>query len=210
MADLYIDTDNVIEISGVTNAATGAVITTAAVVITLLDASDDSEIVGETWPLTLTHIAAGLYRATLKDTLTLAPCVLCKAQFSIDDGAGFHREWESLYNVVHGTFAASIFIDNTDHVIKVDGLWDDVNDAFINSSTDVEVTLKDTSDIDIAGQSWPFTLTYEAASDGVYEGTLSDTLDVTDGDVVKVLLTADNGAGFHREWRSILTVETGT
>ena len=206
---MLIDTDMVIEVLGVTDAIAATAITTATVLVTLLDDSDDTEIGGVTWPLTLVHDTGGDYRVTLPDTMVLSPCVQCKAQLSIDDGAGLYREWETLYPAAQGTIAASIFIDNTDHVVTVDGLKRAVPDTFINAGT-VAITLKDLSDVDIAGETWPLALAYVAASDGKYRATLRDTLDVADGDAVKVLITADDRAGYHREWRSILTIETGT
>lgn len=210
MPDLLISTNNVIEVEGVTNADTGAPITSATVLMYLYNNADDTQITGETWPVTLAHDASGTYNYNLSYLLGLAPCMQCRAEFSVDDGPGFHKEWEALYDAVYGTLTANIFFDNTDHVVTVDGLEDALNPGTYINAADVEITLTDLSDTKINGEVWPLTLTYVAASNGKYKALLRDTLDVAEGDVVKVLITADNGAGYHREWRSILTVETGT
>lgn len=210
MADILINTDNIIEITAVTDAVAAAALTSAVVKVTLLDASDDSQISGETWPLTMSHTSGGTYQAIFTDSLDLSPCTQCKAQFSIDGGPGLRREWETLYDAINGSIAVSILIDDTDHVLKVDGLEDALNPGtYLNTAT-VQVTLQDINSVDVAGEVWPLTLVYETASNGIYKGTLRDTLDVADGDAVKVLITADSGADKHREWRSILKVETGS
>jgi hypothetical protein len=210
MADIIIDSDNVVEVLAVENSVTGIKTDTATVLVSLYDTDTDQLITGQTFPHTLTAEggATGNYRGNLVDVLALAPCMLLRAEFSIDDGPGLYREWESLYDAVYGNLEAQIFLDNTDNTITLDGLDDAVSPgAFLDAAT-VEVTLTDLAGVDIAGQVWPFALT-AAGSGGLYEGNLNDTLDVTDGDIVKVLLTADNGADEHREWRSILTVQTG-
>jgi len=209
MPDILIDSNNVVEVAAVVNGLSGAPITTAAVKVSFFDNADDSAIVGEAWPVTLAHASGGTYRYTLSKSLTLVPCVTCRAEFSIDDGAGFHKEWDALYPAVYGSISAKIFIDNTDHVLTVDGLDDAISPgSYINGAT-VQITLTDLAGVNISGEIFPLALTYVAASNGKYQNTLRDTLDVAAGDVVKVLITADNGAGYHREWRSILTIETG-
>lgn len=210
MADILIDTSNVVEVEGVVDGVSGAPIITAVVQVSLFDNADDSVISGETWPVTLPHDAGGTYNYILSYLLGLTPCTICRAEYSVDDGAGYRKAWHALYPAVYGALTAEILIDNTDHVITVDGLEDALNPgAYINGAV-VEITLRDLSDTLINGASWPLALDYVLTSNGKYQATLSDTLDVADEDVVKVLITADDGAGYHREWRSILTVETGT
>jgi len=67
---LYIGNTTILELQDLTNSVSGAVITTATVVATLTD-SKGVEVVGQTWPVTLAHIATGTYRATLENDLTL-------------------------------------------------------------------------------------------------------------------------------------------
>jgi len=67
---IFIDNNNTIELVGLTNSATDVVDTAATVTVTLKD-SLDVDVVGQAWPATMTHIAAGLYRTTLDADLTL-------------------------------------------------------------------------------------------------------------------------------------------
>lgn len=69
---------------------------------------------------------------------------------------------------------------STDNVIRVEGLKNTLSGEFINDGT-VEVTLTDEDGVEFAGQTWPLALDYVAASDGVYQGTLQDTIDAEDG-----------------------------
>lgn len=67
---IYIGNTTVIEVQDLTNSVTDAVITNATVTVTLTD-SGGTQVAGQTWPLTLTHIAAGTYRATIENDISL-------------------------------------------------------------------------------------------------------------------------------------------
>lgn len=67
---LYKNCSNVIELADLTNDVTGVVDTTATVTVTLID-SGGNEVTGQTWPATMAHVAAGLYRATLEDDIDI-------------------------------------------------------------------------------------------------------------------------------------------
>lgn len=54
------------------NAVTGAAVTTATVVVTIMD-GDGVEIAGETWPKSMSHVATGTYRATLSEDIAITP-----------------------------------------------------------------------------------------------------------------------------------------
>ena len=98
MAILYVNSDNVVEVQSLTDAVSDTVITSATVKVTLKD-SDGVNVVGETWPLTMTHVAAGTYRGTLIDSLSLTADTTVTGLFVADDGAGKHREWCESYIV---------------------------------------------------------------------------------------------------------------
>lgn len=92
---IYISNDNVITLVGLQNALdTANYLNAAAVTVTLVD-SDDVDVVGETWPLTMDYVAAsdGNYRATLADTLTLSAGEYV-AQVNANAGAGLQGYWE--------------------------------------------------------------------------------------------------------------------
>ena len=86
---LFQANDNILELEGLKNDATGAFINGATVTVTLVD-SDDTNVVGQTWPTTLLYVAAsdGIYRATLQDVLTLVPDAKYTAKVTADGGAG--------------------------------------------------------------------------------------------------------------------------
>lgn len=67
---IYIGNTSVIELQDLTNAVTELPETTATVTVTVYDAAG-AQVTGETWPLSMTHISAGTYRATLPDDLVL-------------------------------------------------------------------------------------------------------------------------------------------
>ena len=67
---IYIGNTTVVELQALKNNLTDAAITNATVVVTLTDTAD-VEVAGQTWPLILTHVSAGTYRATLENDLVL-------------------------------------------------------------------------------------------------------------------------------------------
>jgi hypothetical protein len=67
---IYIGNTTILELQYLTNSVSGEAITTATVIATLTD-SKGEEVVGQTWPVTLTHVDTGTYRATLENDLTL-------------------------------------------------------------------------------------------------------------------------------------------
>jgi len=91
-----------------------------------------------------------------------------------------------------------IFIDN-DNLIELIGLKDIALDAFVNDAT-VQITLTDTAGDEVAGQSWPVTLNYVAASDGNYRATLEDGLVLTPGRKYTAVVTADAGSDLLGKW----------
>lgn len=70
------------------------------------------------------------------------------------------------------------FIINSDNVLEVNGVFDSLDNSYINDAT-VVATLYDRTNATVSGQSWPLTLGYESGSDGIYKGVLQDTLALT-------------------------------
>jgi hypothetical protein len=69
---------------------------------------------------------------------------------------------------------------------------------YLNAAT-VAVTLKDAADVDVTGESWPKTLNYVTASNGLYRATLSDAIGIIPGDDYKAIVTADSAGLNYRE-----------
>lgn len=80
----------------------------------------------------------------------------------------------------------------TDNPIRVEGLFSESSQAYVNDAT-VQLTLHhDAADGDeVAGQAWPLTLDYVAGSDGDYLGTVQDDVVVEEGDVVVAVIEID-------------------
>ena len=91
-------------------------------------------------------------------------------------------------------------------VLELNGLKDVIADTFLNSAT-VRVTLLDEDDAEVVGETWPLTMAYIAASNGVYRATLKDTLTVTVNKVYTARVTANGGAGLQGQWDLPLVVK---
>jgi hypothetical protein len=105
VSTLIIGTDNLAEIDALQNAVSSAYINNATCSVTLYDQSG-TEVTGETWPLTMSYVAAsnGDYRATITDTVTanLSPNKRYRMLFKANGGAGLYREWHVWVNAIRG------------------------------------------------------------------------------------------------------------
>lgn len=84
-----------------------------------------------------------------------------------------------------------LYVGNS-NVIEV-VLQDATDDSYLNSAT-VTMTLKDSSSVDVTGDSWPKTLSYVAASDGLYRATLDESIGITSGERYTGYITAVSGS----------------
>ena len=101
----------------------------------------------------------------------------------------------------------TLYIDN-DNVLTLVGLQNSVDSSYLNAAT-VDVTLVDSDDTELAGESWPVTMSYVAASNGDYRATLADTITgLSDADAVTAKINADAGAGLKGHWEVSLTATT--
>lgn len=85
-----------------------------------------------------------------------------------------------------------LYVDN-DNNVRLDGLINPANGEFVNDAV-VELTLLDAAGDEVAGQAWPLTLSYIAASDGNYEGVVESTVVAEEGDTGTMQITATRGA----------------
>ena len=98
-----------------------------------------------------------------------------------------------------------IYVENTNSVF-LRGLHDSARTSdtvFINDAT-VRVTLLDENDDEIAGQSWPVTMSYVSGSDGDYKGLLSNGLSITaetEGTAVVEVISGSSRAKIRRPVR---------
>ncbi len=68
--------------------------------------------------------------------------------------------------------AKTVYIENG-NLLKIANLQDLSDSSYVTDAT-VLATLKTASDTNVAGQSWPLTLTHQ--SSGTYQGTLTSSL----------------------------------
>lgn len=92
----------------------------------------------------------------------------------------------------------ALYMQN-DNLLQITGLQDAATGSYINDAT-VTVTLKDSADVEVTGQSWPTTLGYVASSNGDYQATLSDQLALIDKADYVAEITADGGSGLKGFW----------
>ena len=92
---IYISNDHLLELRGMKNIAADAYIDNATVTAVLVD-EDGVEVVGQSWPVTLSHVAEsdGDYRATLEDALELTVGLAYTAQISASGGSDLAGYWE--------------------------------------------------------------------------------------------------------------------
>lgn len=85
--------DTYLTVSSLTDTADDSIVTTATVTATLFEDDKTTEVPGPTWPLTLSHIAAGLYRVVLPDTTGFRRGHDYHARILANDGAGRLGSW---------------------------------------------------------------------------------------------------------------------
>ncbi len=93
---IYIQSDNIIEVLGVLNVATGQHINSADVTLTLVDASSGDEIENETWPILLDYVSDsnGDYRGVIRNDVGISQNQSLIAKVKVDGGFGLVRYWE--------------------------------------------------------------------------------------------------------------------
>lgn len=96
-----------------------------------------------------------------------------------------------------------------DNVLTVDELKNDVSGEYINGAV-VTVTLVDSDGNNVAGDTWPKTLPYVAASNGKYRATLKDTLSLTHNSEYMAKVAADAGTDLQGYWELELVARTRT
>jgi hypothetical protein len=90
------------------------------------------------------------------------------------------------------------FVANT-NVLDLTGLRNEITDAYINDAT-VTVTVKDSDGAEVAGQVWPLTMSYVAASDGNYRAFLSAQLPFVAKAKYTAFIEANGGANLVGHW----------
>ena len=105
----------------------------------------------------------------------------------------------------------TMYVGPNDNLLTAVGLQNEVSGAYLNSAT-VTVTLVDADGTEVAGETWPLTMDYVAASDGNYRATLTDTLSalLSSGVDLVAQITANGGAGLNGYWEIPILTATRT
>jgi hypothetical protein len=83
------------------------------------------------------------------------------------------------------------FVHNT-NALDLIGLKSHVDDTFINDAI-VVFTVKDKAGVEVAGETWPQTMTYVEGSDGDYRGILTAALELVAKQHYTAIIEADGG-----------------
>lgn len=94
--------DNLLEVVGAKNAATGAHINSATVTAILVDANSGAQIAGQAWPMTLAYVAGsnGDYRGTVNDDIVVTKGQQVIARITFNGGAGLQRYTEKPLRII--------------------------------------------------------------------------------------------------------------
>lgn len=96
----------------------------------------------------------------------------------------------------------------SDNLITLTGLKNEATGSYVNSAT-VTATVKDLDGTQLAGQTWPTTMSYVSSSNGNYRGTLEDGASLVAGTMYVVEITADAGSDLIRKWYRNFRAEKG-
>lgn len=92
----------------------------------------------------------------------------------------------------------TVFVANT-NILDLVGLKNELTEAFINGAT-VTVTIETKAGVEVAGQTWPLTMSYVAASDGNYRAFISEDVEFVAKSNYVAIIDADGGANLVGHW----------
>ena len=103
------------------------------------------------------------------------------------------------------------FIDN-DHVVRFSGAkttrLDTGEDVFLDAGAVVQFRIQTTDHVDVAGETWPQTMSYIAGSEGDFIGVLRRSVVIETDTTYLFIGTADYGVDSHAHWEDPLLVIT--
>lgn len=101
-----------------------------------------------------------------------------------------------------------VLFENSDDTLFVEQLRNQKTGVLVTGAT-VEGSLFDDMGVPVVGTPTPISFTEDPAITATYTGDVPDTASLTDGDEGTVVITADAGAGLHREWTLTYVVRAG-
>lgn len=101
-----------------------------------------------------------------------------------------------------------LYAGNNDNLLHVSELANNQDNTIIAAGT-VTATIKDTDGVNVAGETWPLSLSPDVTP-GNYLATLQSSIAlIADNDYI-ILINADNGAGLVGEWEIMATAKLRT
>lgn len=97
---ILFQSDNIIEVSNLKDAVTGALLTGATIEVRVLEDREGAEVAGGSWPVVLAEIVQGLYRGTIPDTVTLLLDHTYYVETVVNAGPGLQRKFIDPANAV--------------------------------------------------------------------------------------------------------------
>ena len=95
--------------------------------------------------------------------------------------------------------STSLWLIDNSVVVELSAVKNNVTDQYDNAA-DVNVTLKTLAGIGVAGQAWPVTMNYVAASDGVYRATINPGVAIKANQSYRAHITATGSGGEIGHW----------
>ena len=92
-------------------------------------------------------------------------------------------------------------IIGSDNLAQIASLKNAVADTFVNDAT-CTVTLYNNAGTEVSGETWPLSMGYVAASDGIYRAIITDTVtsNLSPNKRYRLVYSADGGADLKRDW----------
>lgn len=94
----------------------------------------------------------------------------------------------------------NLYEGNNSLQAEITGLQLKADQSFVNDAT-VNVTIyEEDGTTQVTGVSWPISMDYVAASDGIYRGIISHTSNIVNRSKYKVVVSATDTGGNQGEW----------
>jgi hypothetical protein len=91
------------------------------------------------------------------------------------------------------------YLDNS-NLVRITGLANDATGAYINGGVTVTADIVPQGGTTVVTDGGPISLSYVAASDGIWQGVFSDNLVIVDGERYTCRVTADGGEFLTGHW----------
>jgi hypothetical protein len=98
------------------------------------------------------------------------------------------------------------WIPETAHILELTGLTSSITGQLVSDAT-VSVTIVDAHGQEVAGETWPLTVSPVRGAPGTYRATLSASLAINPRQSVDAVVVADAGTGLKRTWHVTLQSE---